>query len=238
MSLDDVADDGIGAGGAANAHTDIEDVTGSGTGRRDRRLRGRQRDLRQRRERRDPPAAAGRTPCNGYQGDDRILARDGLAERVDCGDGEDVAVIDDVDVPVDCETLDVLGGRARPDVDGDRARKPADCDDANAAVRPGAPGPRERGRRGPRRLRPSSGWTATGTASPRPAGLRRHAPRRAPGHARAPGQRGRRGLRRARRAVPEASARGSRSAPRHLRPLHRVHAAAPELAAARPAGSR
>jgi hypothetical protein len=71
-------------------------------------------------------------------GNDRILARDGSIDRIECGDGNDQAVIDAFDVVTDCE--DVQASRElMPDVDNDGVPAPVDCDDRNAAVRPGIP---------------------------------------------------------------------------------------------------
>lgn len=39
-------------------------------------------------------------------GDDRIEARDGVADEINCGDGDDVAIVDEVESGVyDCETV-------------------------------------------------------------------------------------------------------------------------------------
>ncbi len=66
------------------------------------------------------------------QGDnDNIVARDGRAEQVDCGDGTDTAISDDADTRVSCE-------RVQDDADGDGVQFPADCDDTKPNVRPGA----------------------------------------------------------------------------------------------------
>ena len=83
----------------------------------------------------------GRGGFDGYAagpGNDVIRARDGLSELVDCGEGSDVAVVDDVDIVSECESVQASAD-LRPDVDRDGARKPGDCDDGNAAIRPGAP---------------------------------------------------------------------------------------------------
>ncbi len=48
---------------------------------------------------------AGRDRVFGGGGDDSIQARDGVADLVDCGSGEDVAVVDPKDVTRGCETL-------------------------------------------------------------------------------------------------------------------------------------
>jgi hypothetical protein len=47
----------------------------------------------------------GRDSLNGGSGDDSIQARDGAADRLDCGAGEDVATVDPKDTTRGCETL-------------------------------------------------------------------------------------------------------------------------------------
>jgi Ca2+-binding RTX toxin-like protein len=44
----------------------------------------------------------------GDEGNDTLLSRDGLAERPDCGDDEDVALSDTIDVPSECETFEAI----------------------------------------------------------------------------------------------------------------------------------
>ncbi|MDA0162148.1 putative metal-binding motif-containing protein [Solirubrobacter ginsenosidimutans] len=68
---------------------------------------------------------------NGGGGDDNIVARDGRSESVDCGDGDDTAISDDGDLRTSCEHIE-------GDADLDGVRRPADCNDANPAIRPGA----------------------------------------------------------------------------------------------------
>lgn len=48
---------------------------------------------------------AGRDVFFGGKGDDRIAARDGLAEVVRCGTGRDVAIVDRRDLVIGCETV-------------------------------------------------------------------------------------------------------------------------------------
>jgi Ca2+-binding RTX toxin-like protein len=48
---------------------------------------------------------AGADVLNGGPGNDTIQARDGVADRVDCGDGTDTVVADAVDAVVGCETV-------------------------------------------------------------------------------------------------------------------------------------
>ena len=67
----------------------------------------------------------------GGAGDDNIVSRDGRGETVDCGDGLDTAISDDADTRTSCEEIE-------GDADGDGVRRPADCDDTNPAIHPGA----------------------------------------------------------------------------------------------------
>jgi Ca2+-binding RTX toxin-like protein len=79
---------------------------------------------------------AGLDFIDGGAGNDRLLARDGFQDRVSCGDGNDVAIVDAFDSVDGCETVD--SSRAlMPDVDGDGVTAPLDCDDHNAGRRPG-----------------------------------------------------------------------------------------------------
>ena len=68
---------------------------------------------------------------DGGPGDDNIVSRDGRAEQVDCGDGHDTAISDDADTRISCEEVE-------GDADLDGVRVPADCDDTNPAIHPGA----------------------------------------------------------------------------------------------------
>jgi hypothetical protein len=68
---------------------------------------------------------------DGGPGDDNVVSRDGRAEQVDCGDGHDTAISDDADTRVSCEEVE-------GDADLDGVRRPADCNDANPAIHPGA----------------------------------------------------------------------------------------------------
>jgi Ca2+-binding RTX toxin-like protein len=67
----------------------------------------------------------------GGAGNDNIVSRDGRAESVDCGAGLDTAISDDADTRISCEEIE-------GDADGDGVRRPADCDDTNPAIHPGA----------------------------------------------------------------------------------------------------
>ena len=136
ISLDDVANDGFDGPGTGNVHGDIEElrldqgndvVTGSPG---PETIFGRSGND-------TIDAGGGQDFVDGEEGNDTITARDGLGERVDCGKGTDTAVLDDVDVSLDCESVSV-SDQVRPDVDADGARKPSDCNDNNPAIHPGA----------------------------------------------------------------------------------------------------
>jgi hypothetical protein len=73
---------------------------------------------------------------DGGTGNDRISARDGAQDRILCGEGNDLAVVDAFDTVVACE--DVQASRElMPDVDNDGVPAPADCDDRDGRRRPG-----------------------------------------------------------------------------------------------------
>ena len=75
---------------------------------------------------------SGEDVFNGGPGDDNLVSRDGRAEtKVNCGDGNDTAISDDTDTRISCEQIE-------GDADLDGVRRPADCDDTNPGLRPGA----------------------------------------------------------------------------------------------------
>ena len=136
ISLDGVANDGIGGPGTGNVHGDIEelildggnDVVSGSPGPETIRSGGGNDRIN---------GAGGHDFVDGDFGNDTITARDGLGERVDCGRGSDTAILDDIDASLECESISV-SDQVRPDVDADGARKPGDCNDNNPAIRPGA----------------------------------------------------------------------------------------------------
>jgi Ca2+-binding RTX toxin-like protein len=69
-------------------------------------------------------------------GDDRIEARDGAQDRIDCGAGNDLAVIDEFDSVSNCELVQ-SSRELMTDVDADGVPAPADCDDRSPGRRPG-----------------------------------------------------------------------------------------------------
>ena len=68
---------------------------------------------------------------DGGAGDDELVSRDGRAEQVNCGAGNDTAISDDADIRTGCEKVE-------GDADKDGVRVPADCNDANPNIHPGA----------------------------------------------------------------------------------------------------
>ena len=135
ITLDDVRNDG-GAGELDNVHSDVEDVNAGGGndsvtgsdgvntldgGDGDDRLDGR----------------GGVDTFFGGPGADTLLVRDGLRERVECGPGSDGGEGDTIDMLTDCEAV-ALSSALVPDADGDGSTKPADCNDDNPAIHPGA----------------------------------------------------------------------------------------------------
>lgn len=76
----------------------------------------------------------GADDLRGGDGDDTVRAQDGTTDGVDCGAGDDQAENDAADSLVGCERQSVFVTVVDNDGDG----LPADCDDGNAAIRPGA----------------------------------------------------------------------------------------------------
>jgi Ca2+-binding RTX toxin-like protein len=72
-------------------------------------------------------------------GNDTIFALDGVPDIVDCGDGDDtVTKADQFDTLQNCEHA-TTSRELQSDVDNDGIPAPADCNDQNAAIRPGLP---------------------------------------------------------------------------------------------------
>jgi hypothetical protein len=141
ITLDDAANDGV-PGAHANIHSDVEDMLGGegndyleGDGDANRlrggfeTIRGNGNDI--------LDGRGGRDAYEAGSENDTIRARDGIAEPVDCGDGTDTAVVDTIDTVTACETIDA-SAELEPDRDFDGYDAPADCDDHNSAIHPGA----------------------------------------------------------------------------------------------------
>ena len=135
MTLDDVPNDGE-AGDGANVHSDVEDLSGTdgddvliGSAAANELDGGDGADT-----------LDGRGGLDLFTlgaGDDTALARDGLGERIVCGDGADTVTGDDIDDLGGCESA-ALSGELVRDLDHDGISKPEDCNDADPAIRPGA----------------------------------------------------------------------------------------------------
>ncbi len=131
VTLDGVADDGKPTE-SQNVAADVENVTG-GTGADDLSGNAAANTLRGGEGGDTLQGGGGADALQGEGGNDLIRARDGAADTVDCGPGEDTVIADVADVAdADCETVTL------PDDDGDGVHLPFDCDDANPAIRPGA----------------------------------------------------------------------------------------------------
>lgn len=74
----------------------------------------------------------------GGPGNDVVLARDGVQDRVVCGDGADSATVDAFETLEGCESV-AASRELMPDVDNDGLPAPADCNDADPGIRPGLP---------------------------------------------------------------------------------------------------
>jgi hypothetical protein len=138
VTLDDVANDGRPAiSEADNVHQDIENVRGGDaadtlTGNDGANVLSGGPGFDQ---------LDGKGGFDAYFGDKdgaAIFARDGRAERVDCGDGAgDTATTDDLDQTSGCESVQ-HDASLQGDQDGDGSATPADCNDKDSAIHPGA----------------------------------------------------------------------------------------------------
>lgn len=138
VSLDDVANDGrIDIAEADNVHSDVEALRG---GDGSDQLNGNAGDN----TLRGGPGAdslAGGAGYDAYYGEEdgaTITARDGNAERVDCGTGTaDLAQTDTFDLTSGCETVQ-SSSDLQSDLDQDGSSAPADCADHDPSRHPGA----------------------------------------------------------------------------------------------------
>jgi Ca2+-binding RTX toxin-like protein len=134
ISLDGVRDDGA-PGEVDNVREDVENVSaGPGDDELIGNGAGNALDGGAGNDRID--GGGGVDAFSGGPGADTLLARDGLRERLDCGTEADGGEADTNDELLGCEGL-ALSSALIPDADGDGATKETDCDDGNAAIRPG-----------------------------------------------------------------------------------------------------
>ena len=131
VTLDDAMNDGASNDFDSNIHSDVENLTG---GAEDDTFTG--------------SAAAnvltggggsdtlggggGQDTLDAGEGNDTVEARDGAADSVNCGVGNDAATVDPLDTVSGCETVTL------PDDDGDGVTAPQDCNDNDISIRPGA----------------------------------------------------------------------------------------------------
>jgi Putative metal-binding motif/RTX calcium-binding nonapeptide repeat (4 copies) len=132
VTLDDAANDGAAGQASENIHSDVEKVAGGpgndqidGSAGPNTLEGGEGADT--------LTGLGGADTLTGGGANDVIQARDGVADTVSCGTGNDRAVVDPADqVSPDCETVEY----ADSDHDGVDVR--TDCNDANPAIHPGA----------------------------------------------------------------------------------------------------
>jgi Putative metal-binding motif/RTX calcium-binding nonapeptide repeat (4 copies) len=132
VTLDDAANDGAAGQASENIHSDVEKVVGgAGNDQMDGSNGANTLDGGDGSD--TLTGLAGADTLLGGGGNDVIQARDGAADTVSCGTGDDRAVVDPADqVAGDCETVEY----ADSDHDGVDVR--TDCNDANPAIHPGA----------------------------------------------------------------------------------------------------
>lgn len=142
ISLDDNADDGR-RSDRANVHADVEGVEGGpsdetviGTSGRNVISTGAGSDV--------IDGLGGFDDVSAGAGVDHVSARNGLADRVDCGDGFDSVIADTLDFLTECEQLDVTSA-LEPDPDHDGYPRQVDCDDRNPVIAPGHTDPPSNG---------------------------------------------------------------------------------------------
>ena len=134
ISLNGVADDGE-AGESDNVFADVEELQG-GQGADTLVGNGEANILNGEAGADSLTGGGGVDTFRGGAGADHLFTRDGLAENVNCGDDADDGEADLSDVLSSCEAL-VASGALQPDADGDGLDDPADCNDLDAAIRPG-----------------------------------------------------------------------------------------------------
>ncbi len=129
VTLDDIENDGLSS--AEDVHSDIENLTGGQE--RDHFVGSAAANVLQGHQGNDEiDGGPGQDTLEGGEDEDRILARDGEPDSVDCGFGQDTAMVDVADTVSGCEVV------YYPDLDFDSAGANVDCNDHDASIRPGA----------------------------------------------------------------------------------------------------
>ena len=140
-------------------------------------------------------AAAGWTPSSAAPATTTSSPATARASRSTAASGRDTAISDDADSRSSCEEIE-------GDADFDGVRRPADCNDANAGIRPGVADVPDDGVDQDCSGVDATNLDADGDGSPRPAGLRRRERDGPARRARGRRQPRRRELRHRGRAVP------------------------------------
>jgi hypothetical protein len=137
MSIDGQSNDGLSGTGKANILDDVENLLGSsyadvlvGSAAANRIDAGGENDHLDGKE--------GADTLLGGDGNDHFDAADGAVDKIECGAGSDTVNADANDELVGCENVTIVKGALATDLDGDGAAPPLDCNDGNAAIRPGA----------------------------------------------------------------------------------------------------
>jgi hypothetical protein len=139
VSLDDQPNDGE-AGEGDNVQSDVENAT-TGIGNDKLVGNGGANTFKSSGGADDITGGGGADDLQSGAGQDTVDARDFGADTIDCGTGggpgepeNDTVKLDDVDTDVNCENRTVSAS----DADGDGVRGDTDCNDADAAIKPGA----------------------------------------------------------------------------------------------------
>jgi hypothetical protein len=133
VSLDGVANDGPRSGGTGNVDADVEVIRGGTLGDALAGAAGGQ-VIEGRAGADTIDGGPDADVLRGDVGDDTILARDGAVDEITCGDGVDTVTADWNDLLADCENVSL----SVRDDDADGSPHDVDCNDAVAAIRPGA----------------------------------------------------------------------------------------------------
>ena len=139
VTLDDLANDGA-AGALSNARSDIEDIFSGGGGNATMVGSSGFNTIGGGGGNDSIDGGAGNDVLIGADGDDTMRARDGFADRVDCGPGGDTAIVDTLDtLSSNCETVDRVDAGNANDIPEDAPPTVAFASPAEGATLPGGP---------------------------------------------------------------------------------------------------